>query len=113
MTIMNKHLIVHHDEMKHKAALKSIEKCYISERNKQLILDFALWLKREGISYKRVSKYLYHLKFIGKWLGKDFDTAEKEDIMEVVDKIDENGYTYNTIYDYKIAINHIMNACAY
>ena len=102
--MLDKHIIVYRDEEKYKNALENIRASDLTERNKQLVLEFATALRRDGIGFKRVSKYLYHLKFIGRWLGKDFDKAEKEDIMKVADHIDSNGYTINTIYDYKIAI---------
>ena len=101
---MNKHTLVYNDEKRHVAALENIKNSDLLDRNKELVLEFSTWLKREGISLKRVNKYMYHLKFIGKWLEKDFDRVDKEDIMKVVDKIDANGYTANTVYDYKVAI---------
>ena len=68
---MDKHLIVHNDVEKYETALKHINNFDLSERNKQLVLEFSTWLRREGISFKRITKYIYHLKFIGKWLEKD------------------------------------------
>ena len=101
---MDKCLIVYNDEEKYRNVLEAIQDFDLSERNKELVLEFARCLRRQQIGFKRVCKYIYHLKFIGKWLGKDFDQVQDQDIMRVVDIIDSQGYTYNTQYDYKIAI---------
>lgn len=98
---MDKRLIVHDDVNRHKATIEGVKESNLTERNKQLILEYVIWLRREGIGIKRVLKYIYHLKYVGLWLEKDFDKVEKEDIMLVVDKIDSHGYSVHTVYDYK------------
>ncbi len=101
---MDKHIIVYNDPERHRKMLERVKDLDLSPRNKELLLEYATWCRRGGVGLKRINKYLYHLKFIGRWLGKDFDKSEKESVMKVVDIIDSNGYTPHTVYDYKIAM---------
>jgi hypothetical protein len=60
----------------------------LSERNRGLILEFERKLMSEGLSAVRVEKYVETLKKIAEMLGKDFDAATKDDIEDLVLKIE-------------------------
>jgi len=76
----------------------------LSERNIRLIRDFEKALFSEGLSAARVKKYLDHLRKIGEWLGKNLDEAEKEDIEELVYKIERSDYSPYTKHDYRVVL---------
>jgi len=76
----------------------------LSERNIRLIRDFEKALFSKGLSAARVKKYLDHLRKIGEWLGKNLDEAEKEDIEELVYKIERSNYSPYTKHDYRVVL---------
>ncbi|RLI25385.1 hypothetical protein DRO58_06455 [Candidatus Bathyarchaeota archaeon] len=58
----------------------------------------------KGYSKARILKYLETLIKIAKLLGKPFSEARKEDIVEVVRKIEESDYSEWTKHDYKVIL---------
>ena len=64
----------------------------ISERNKEVILRFKDEAFANGLSKGRVIKYIYDFTKLSEWLGKDFEDATKEDIKELVVKIEQSHY---------------------
>ena len=64
----------------------------ISERNKQAIIKFKDDCFVEKISTGRIAKYMYDLKTLSKWLRKDFEDANKDDIKTLVGKIEQKTY---------------------
>lgn len=64
----------------------------ISERNKQEIIKFKDNCFVEKISTGRIAKYMYDLKTLSNWLGKDFEDANKDDIRTLVGKIEQKTY---------------------
>ena len=101
---MDKHIIVHADQRRYESSIKYIENSDLSDVNKKLLLSFKDCLRRDGIGFKRIAKYLYHFGLIAKWIDKDLDKITKDDINRVIDHIDGNGYTYNTQYDFKVCL---------
>ena len=59
---------------------KSIEKSSMTERNKQLILEFTDFCAALGNSPNRISIVLWHLKIFGELMEIDFDTANRKDL---------------------------------
>ena len=76
----------------------------LSERNRGLILEFERKLMSEGLSAVRVEKYVETLKKIAEMLGKDFDAATKDDIEDLVLKIERSAYSPWTKHDYKVVL---------
>jgi site-specific recombinase XerD len=73
----------------------------LPEKNKEAIKKFWENCFIEGISTGRIARYLYDLRHISKWLGKEFETATKEDIKSVIGKIEQETYRkkgYNVPY---------------
>jgi len=76
----------------------------LSRRNWELIKRFESSLFSEGLSVRRVEKYLDTLRKICEVLGKDFDEATREDIERVVYRIERSDYSPWTKHDYKVAL---------
>ncbi len=62
----------------------------VRDENKEIILKFIKYLLAEGISKGRMAKYIYCLINIAKLLNKTFEDANKDDIVDVVSKIETN-----------------------
>ncbi|MEM2634054.1 MAG: hypothetical protein QW372_01115, partial [Nitrososphaerales archaeon] len=71
----------------------------LSEKNKTLIFEFEKQLFSEGLSKRRVEKYLDIVRKLGEMLGKDFDEAGKKDIEDLVYKIERSDYSPWTKHD--------------
>jgi site-specific recombinase XerD/ribosomal protein L40E len=76
----------------------------MSERDKQLLVEFEKQLLSEGLTAIRVSKYLDTLRRIADMLGKPFEEATVEDIKDLVYRIERSGYSPWTKHDYKVAL---------
>ena len=86
-------------------ALRNIkESNRISVRNKELILKFLDYCKAEGLSNMRVEHYARILKKIGEVFPKAFDEATKEDIIELVRKIEARKLSEWTRHDYRTTL---------
>lgn len=64
-------------------------------------LDFCV---SEGLSERRISKYRGLLQNLSKWLKTGFREATKDDIQELVVRINKTSYSDWTKYNYKVAI---------
>lgn len=85
-------------------ARKAIENSeLLCQENKRDILSF-LDEKQGNITQLRQIKLAYMIRQIGEWLEVPFREATKEDIIQVVNHIDGNGYADTTRYDYKVII---------
>ena len=60
-----------------------------SDENKMKVLKFYQQLVAEGISAGRIIKYLYFLRDFEKILKKEFEKANKDNIVEIVSKIEK------------------------
>ena len=81
----------------------------ISEKNKRLLLRFKDYILSQGLSKCRGVFYLNRLTNTAKWLKKNFDKANKEDIRKLVSFIEQReDYSVNTKYDYKVAIRYFF-----
>jgi site-specific recombinase XerD len=90
-------------------ALTKVEKMVgshnpISERNSELIKDFEAHCFTSGLTKIRIVKYMRYLRKIAERLGKDFDSATREDIERVVNYIERSDYSPWTKHDYKVTL---------
>jgi len=85
-------------------AIKGLKQSSINETNKELILKFKDNCFADGLSKKRIIKYIYSLKRLSLWLNKNFNQADKDDIKLLVSKIEMSDYANWTKHDFKIAI---------
>jgi integrase len=84
--------------------LEKIEKklSTLQNENKEDILNFLKYLLAKGISQGRIIKCAYTLKPIAEMLNKPFRDATKDDIIEVVSKLENNEkYKERTKVDFK------------
>ena len=98
---MKRELDIHNYGKKLQAALRQLESAEISDRNKQLILQFRDSCIVEGIGVPRVARFLGVLKSFAEVLGKDFDRAVRSDIERLVRVIQERPYAPWTKVSYK------------
>jgi len=76
----------------------------LNKENKLDLLRFKKRLEAEGISDGRIFKYLWTLRNISTWLKKSFRKATKEDIVNVVSKIEKMDYSTSTKHDYQVSL---------
>jgi integrase len=67
----------------------------IPEKNKEAICRFHENCFIEGISTGRITRYLYDLRHISKWLGKEFENVTKEDIRSLIGRIEKETFEKN------------------
>ncbi|MBI5226391.1 tyrosine-type recombinase/integrase [Candidatus Micrarchaeota archaeon] len=86
-------------------AFKRLEKDErILPENKAEITKFAnTWLAK-GVTRIRVVKLLYLTRYLAAYLEKPFKTASKDDIMELISKIEQQAYSDSTKHDFKVVL---------
>ncbi|MBS3110356.1 tyrosine-type recombinase/integrase [Candidatus Woesearchaeota archaeon] len=105
---MKKEIDIHNYPKRLAGALEQVRKAAISERNRQLILEFRDFCSVENISMPRIERYLGVLVFWAKTLQADFDKVTKEDITEAVRFLQENDYSPWTKSTYKIMLKRFF-----
>ena len=83
---------IHNFRNWYKSELRRVSDSGISDNNKKLILDFNRYLVLENRSLARRIKVLSCLKLIAVKLGKDFDKATKEDLIQYIESLETSGY---------------------
>ena len=86
------------------ACLRKIRNSSIDEESKQSILNFYQECIVRGYSKARIIKYLDTLERIAKNLGKPLTQAKKEDIVNLIAKIEQRNYSEWTKHDYKVIL---------
>lgn len=76
----------------------------ITPKNKLLLEKFRDYCLANSLSVRRILKYLHYLSVHAKILGKDFDSATKEDIQLLVAEIEKKEWAEWTKYDNKMMI---------
>jgi len=77
----------------------------LDEVNRNDVLKFLKQLSAEGKSAGRVMKYVYTLKALARMLNKPFRSAVKNDIIDLVSKIETNkNWTDSTKHDFKVIL---------
>jgi integrase/recombinase XerD len=84
--------------------LESIENFAISERNKELILDFIDCCFSEGLGEHRILKYITTLKNIAQPLQINYDKATERDIRRYVSNLERSSQSQWTKHDYKVVL---------
>jgi len=85
---MNHQTDIHNYHRRYKNAKIGIEKAEISNKNKEYILKFDRACNLEGLSISRRIRIIGTLILFSKLLNKDFNKTSKEDLKDVVLKID-------------------------
>lgn len=86
------------------SVLNRIKHSKTEPKNKAAILDFYEDCLPRGLSKARILKYLYTLQSIAKLFNKSFEKAAKDDIVDIVRKIEEKDYSDWTKHDFKVVI---------
>ena len=76
----------------------------ILDSNRATILKFRDWCFAEGLSTGRIIRCIYILRTLAKYYGKDFYTANKDDIINIVGKIEADDYAYTTKCEMKVTL---------
>lgn len=77
----------------------------VSEANKKLILKFCEFAFSQGISTGRVVRYLFDLRVLAGFLGKNFEDANKEDIQNLLAALEKSGrFARSTMRDLKLTL---------
>lgn len=75
------------------------------KEDKKDLLNFYHFLLAKGLNSGRIIKYFYHLKTLAKLLNKPFKLANKQDIIELISKVERNKeWTDWTKRDFKIVL---------
>lgn len=78
--IQQQRIDIHDYDRKVLAAMKKINESALTEHNKNILPGYANQLRLAGIGNARIIKYLGTLRIIGLALGKDFESATKQDL---------------------------------
>jgi integrase/ribosomal protein L40E len=76
----------------------------ISERNKKALLDFCNYCFAEGLTVDRVEHLLRCLKKTAEIFWKDFEEATKDDIVDLVRRIESRRISAWTKHDYRVTL---------
>jgi len=98
---------IHDYDKRLEMAINKLKASPISDNNKKVILDFKNECLVNGLTKGRALKYIYYLLMIAKWLGKDFQEANKDDIKIVVGKIEESKYAPISKKELKMTIRKV------
>lgn len=101
---MKKEIDIHEYDRRLEQTINNVKKANISERNKQLIFKFKDKCVINGLTKARIIKYLWVLRLFAKYMNLDFDKATKEDIEELVSKIQQQDLSVHTKHCYKVMI---------
>ena len=87
-----------------KSAVKDVKNSKISKRNKEIIIKFHNYCLAEGLSVSRVTRYLGCLKRMCLWMKKDLEVIDKDDMVELVQKIETRDCKEYTKIIYKVTL---------
>lgn len=90
---------------RYKNVIKRIENSTaISERNRKLVFKFRDAIIAQGLSTLRIVFYLNRLYNIARWVDKEFEKVDREDLQMLLIRIQQMDYSPRTKRDHKIAI---------
>lgn len=101
---MRNKIEIYNYDRKIESVLNRIKHSKIEPKNKATILDFYVDCLPRGLSKARILKYFCTLQSIAKIFNKSFERATKDDIVDVVRKIEEKDYSDWTKHDFKVII---------
>jgi len=80
----------------------------IDERTYEKVKEFVRKLETNSYSKGRIYKYIYFLKTLRELLGKDFSEAKKQDVEELVIKLNNSDYSEASKSDFKKILKFYM-----
>lgn len=84
--------------------IKIIGKAKTSQNNKQILLKYKDDYIANGLSIARAVRVSYDLLRLARLLDKDFDKADAEDMRKVMVKLEDEGISERTKYDFKVSV---------
>lgn len=101
---MTENIDIHDYDKKLKSVVNKIKNSTLSERDKDLIFNFQNICFSEEIGKAKITRYLYDLCKIAELTTKDLDVCSKEDIQDILAKLEQTDYAYETKRGFKIVI---------
>ncbi len=101
---MKNDIDVHNYEKRLEGQLRVIDRADILPKNKETILKFHNYCFAEGLSIPRIVRLLQYLHKLALWLGKDFEEATKDDIVDLVQKIEREKLSVWTKQGYRVTL---------
>jgi site-specific recombinase XerD/ribosomal protein L40E len=86
------------------SVLRKLRNSDICETNKELIEKFSRYLFAHGLSQGRIIKYIIEITKVAQMLNKPFEEVSKDDIIDLVQRIERKDYADWTKHDYKLVI---------
>jgi len=106
---MKQELDIHNYAKKLERTYRLVKKSNISEKNKELIFDFADFCKVNNVGKPRIERYMGILKQWALILNLDFDKATKKDIMKGIAYLQDcEKFTMWTKSTYKIMLKRFF-----
>lgn len=110
---MNKNPDLYGHEKLFKNAISDIDSWDTSTKNKDFVRKFITICGAENMSLIRKTRYIGFLKVICRLIEKDFDELTKEDIIELIGRINSMNYAPNTKKGYKVTIKKFYSTLFY
>ena len=86
------------------STLRRVKRSSIPDESKKNILDFYRECIIKGYSKARIIKYIDTLERIARDLNKPFSEARKEDIADLIARIEQRNYSDWTKHDYRVIL---------
>jgi site-specific recombinase XerD len=99
-----KNFDIHRLDRQIKMGKKRLKDSQISEGDKTIIFDFINYCTIQGVGKHRIKQYIEVLRLMGECLEVSFEKATKENIMDLITKIQNKDYSDLTINLYKIIL---------
>ncbi|MCD6478276.1 MAG: tyrosine-type recombinase/integrase [Candidatus Diapherotrites archaeon] len=93
---------IYHLDKKLENKIKRLKKD--GSKNSRLILEFVNYGKANGISDKRLMRYIADLSLLNKLLKKGFDKADRKDLERVMAEVESKGYSPWSVVTFKSVV---------
>ncbi len=95
---------IHNLKVRYQRALARFKDSPVSTKNKDTILRFHNFLLSENIGYSKIERYFYDLIKLDKLLGKEFESANEEDIRRIISEINKTDLSEHTKRGFKLIV---------
>jgi len=95
---------IHNLERRYRRVIKRVGEAEIDQGNKEKMLAFHDYLISENIGFSKTERYLLDLLKFDKLLGKQFETADEQDIRRVISVINQAQYSEHTKRGFKLIV---------
>lgn len=96
------HVDIHNSERKLESWLRKIKVSpSITQSNKDVLLRYLKDLSQKGLSIPRIENLMYHAWRFGELIRTDFLSAKRDDVEDMVQKMERIGWNERTLSDMK------------